>query len=117
MWKSQQPRLGKSSGRIVIENLAVPVSALTLSWPVFISFSDRPPELVLNKFHNLLLVRHLYAPTELPTVTALTEDPGSVPSSHVRWLKTTVTPAPGNSVPPSGLHGPLLTCGAHTYKG
>lgn len=82
MWKSQQPRLGKSSGRIVIENLAAPAPALTLSWPVFISFSYRfphpPAALVLNNFRNLLLVRHLYAPTELP---ALTEDPGSVPAT------------------------------------
>lgn len=52
---------GKSSGRIVIENLADPVSGLALSWPVFISFSySAPTPSTLNKFHSLLLVHHLY---------------------------------------------------------
>jgi hypothetical protein len=35
--------------------------------------------------------------------TALTEDPGSVPSMHIRWLTPSVSPVPGASAT-SDLH-------------
>lgn len=43
--------------------------------------------------------------------TALLEDPGSVPNTHVKWLPLPVTPAPWNQMPSLGLQG-----GTHTQR-
>lgn len=53
-------------------------------------------------------------------LTALPEDPSSVPSIHVRRYTTAIVPAPGDLVPSSGFFRYLHTCGhihmrAHTH--
>lgn len=45
---------------------------------------------------------------QLRAIAAFAEDPGSVPSTHMEL--TTVTPAPEDPVPPSGL----CRCQLHT---
>lgn len=110
---------GESSGWIVTENLAVPVSALTLSWPVFISFSYRsPPQhwCLINSTIYFLFVISMHQQSYLQG-NCSRRGSGFSSSNHVGLLKTTVTPATGNSVPLSGLHGLLLTCGAHRHTG
>ena len=43
----------------------------------------------------------------LRTYTALPEDPSLVPSAHTRGSQSPVTPAPGDPIPASDLHGQL----------
>jgi hypothetical protein len=47
------------------------------------------------------------------TLTALAEDPGSVPSTHIGWLAVHVTPIPENLMrSPAALH----TAAIHSDK-
>lgn len=53
-------------------------------------------------------------PGRFRVLAAFGEVLSSIPSTHVEWLTSTVTPDPGNLTPSSGLHRYLQACG-HTH--